>query len=214
MEQKKNKPVDSPFIQQKLKTWNLKLSKKGIAIVYLVSGCIWILIGAIIIIQSNSVIEHTIRYDNETGCKSEWKHPRPCTIEFKLEEKMMSPIFVYYEISGMYQTHKKFIKNRDIKQLMGKDVENSELESRCLNAYTMQEMGFYIENHLLGPKSVARPCGIFARSYFNDTYEIIPTDSEKGPVEISFDDISWSFERDYKFKNYENDKMWTSVEKG
>lgn len=209
-----NRPGDSAFKQQKLKPWNFSLSKRTLAIFYLLSGCIWILVGVIIILESNSVIQYSMRYDNIDECKNEWKHPRPCTLEFKLDQKMQSPIFVYYEINNIYQTHRRYIKNRDIKQLMGKDVDRSDLEDRCIDAVTMQDLGFISQNNLLSPNSIASPCGIYPRSYFNDTYEIFPANSHKAQVEIDSEDISWSFNKEEKFKNNEKNKMWISVEKG
>lgn len=212
-EEKPNKPSSSAFKQQKIKSWAINLSPKALGIFYIVAGCIFLMIGIIIMVESNDVIEHKMRYDNKDACEVHWKHPESCTLKLHLSEKMESPIFIYYEISNMYQNHRQYNKNRDIEQLMGNSRSKNDIKPNCFPVSTIRDLGLYIDNPHLSPKSVASPCGLIAKSKFNDTYSIAPTDPKKDPVKISFNDISWSFDRNDKFKNHDRTtKMWTDIE--
>ncbi len=52
----------------------------------------------------------------------------------------------------------------------GKDKENLD----CDGALTNKEMGktISVTNQPLDPKANANPCGLIAKSYFNDTYSL------------------------------------------
>lgn len=212
--QKLNKPSSSAFKQQNLKSYKFSISKKCLGLFYCIFGILSLLISAVLISQSNSVIEHKIRYDDRSECNVDWEHPKACTIEFEINDKMLQPIFIYYEITNFYQNHRRYIKSRDIQQLMGEDVSKSKAKPRCYPAVSVEEMGLFVNNPRLSPRSLASPCGLVARSYFNDSFSIFPKDSDRKKVKISFRDISWDFDRQFKFKNHDSHLMWTDVEEG
>jgi hypothetical protein len=113
----------------------------------------------------------------------------------------------------MYQNHRRYNKNRSSEQLMGNTLSKDDIKPSCYPVSTVRDLGLYIENPNLSPKSVASPCGLIAKSKFNDTYSIIPRKPNKDIIRISFNDISWSHDRNDKFKNHHLEtKMWTSVE--
>lgn len=211
--EKPNKPGNSALKQQKLKSWSFKMSKIVLGLFYIFCGSFFLIIGSVIISESNSVIEHKLRYDNVDACKADWKLRPLCTIKLELDEKMPSPVFVYYEITNMYQNHRKYNKNRDIRQLMGKTQSKSEIDSYCDPVKTMGDLGFIINNYYLNAKSVANPCGLMAKTLFNDTYTINPVTSRISEVKISFDNLAWETDKDEKFKNNDNMHLqWTDVE--
>ena len=53
----------------------------------------------------------------------------------------------------------------------------------------------------------AIPCGLVAKSYFNDTFELIHMDKDESghekenPVSINTKSIAWSSDLDFKFSN-------------
>lgn len=55
----------------------------------------------------------------------------------------------------------------------------------------------------LDPDAVAIPCGLIAKSVFNDTYELNRNEdfSNSGSVAIDDSDIAWKSDVDFKFKN-------------
>lgn len=210
---KPNKPKDSPFKQQKLKSWNLKMKKEALGWVYIGAGLFFIVIGSLIIVQSNGVIEHKLRYDNIDECKVVLNAPVTCTILLDLDSEMKSPIFIYYEISNMYQNHRRYNQNLDILQLMGNTRSVGEIDSNCSPIKTVHDLDFPVNNPQLAPNSVANPCGLVAKSVFNDSYFI--SSANLGAVRVQFNDISLSVDRDEKFKNNDHVGLqWTDVENG
>ena len=212
---KPNKPGDSAFKQQRIKSWNITMSKKSLSLFYISCGVTFLLIGSLIVVESNKVIEHKLRYDNLDECKAHWLSPSICTLKLNLPEKMTSPIFVYYEISNMYQNHRRYNKNRDSLQLMGNTRSKSDISQDCSPVKTMGQLGLVIDSTVLSPQSVANPCGLIAKSVFNDTYTISPSDTSARPVDISFKDISWKIDREEKFKKNDHPEVqWLDVKDG
>ena len=73
----------------------------------------------------------------------------------------------------------------------------------------------------LDPDAPAFPCGLVAKSYFNDTFEIWTTNESTGAAEtnitISDRDIAWESDVKYKFANLGDgweSKQWTDVTNG
>lgn len=67
---------------------------------------------------------------------------------------------------------------------------------------------------LLKPDDPAIPCGLVAKSFFNDTYTI--TYPNGSPVTIDSSSIAWDSDVEYKFKNIEKNlpagKSWEDVQ--
>lgn len=66
----------------------------------------------------------------------------------------------------------------------------------------------------LDKKAPAIPCGLIAKSLFNDTYSI--KDSNSKTVDINEKDIAWETDKEYKFKNTKDgsapdSKKWDEV---
>jgi len=51
----------------------------------------------------------------------------------------------------------------------------------------------------LSPLNPAVPCGLIAKSFFNDKYELRKVDNTRIPINET--DIAWSNDRLYQFKN-------------
>ncbi len=73
----------------------------------------------------------------------------------------------------------------------------------------------------LNPEDPATPCGLVAKSFFTDTYNL--TDATNTPVKIEDDKgIAWESDIEYKFKNIKNppsgktwqDVQWINMENG
>ena len=90
----------------------------------------------------------------------------------------------------MYQNHRKYNKNRDTLQLMGNTRTESEIDPSCDPIKRIEDLDLNINNPQLSPKSIANPCGLIAKSIFNDTYRIISISPKKSEIKISFNEIS------------------------
>ena len=81
----------------------------------------------------------------------------------------------------------------------------------------MGDLGFDIEDRHYGKElsdgKVANPCGLMARSLFNDTYILYKKNGD-GSFDIKDDDIAWEIDKDEKFSRVDEykEKSWTDVE--
>lgn len=79
-----------------------------------------------------------------------------CTVNLTIPEKMVAPIYFYYQLTNFYQNHRRYVKSRADSQLQG-DLSGS--TSACdplING---------------GPNSLPiYPCGLIANSFFNDNF--------------------------------------------
>lgn len=67
-DEKKNKPRDSPFVQQSMKGYRPLPTVLSAVLIFSGIGLFFILIGSVILAYSLKIIEHTIRYDNVGNC--------------------------------------------------------------------------------------------------------------------------------------------------
>lgn len=102
---------------------------------------------------------------------------------------------------------------------MGNELGVSEL-SDCDPIITNANLGKdeSVDKSALDPNAPAFPCGLVAKSYFNDTFEIWTTNESTGDAEtnitIADNDIAWESDVKYKFKNLGEgweSKQWTDV---
>ena len=101
----------------------------------------------------------------------------------KIDKKMESPVFVYYQLDNFYQNHRRYVKSRDYLQLMGDKRELKDIEQNCdpisQNKH-LKNMGItksFNKKRDLPEDGRAIPCGLIAKSYFNDSYSF--SDAEK-----------------------------------
>jgi hypothetical protein len=169
-------------------------------------------IGLVIVEDTNKVHEVSTRYDNVDDCEADWINPRVCKVTLDVDHDLDSPIFVYYEIRNMYQNHRLYTKSRDPMQLMGHSRSKSDVESNCQPIVTMNDLELEVDIPYTNGQ-VASPCGLIAKSYFNDTFSLLKPHSHE-VVNIHQDDIAWSVERDDKFIHQDDwkQKQWVDVE--
>ena len=75
-------------------------------------------------------------------------------------------------------------------------------------------MKLSVDKTPLVPDEPAFPCGLVAKSYFNDTFEIWTTGDDPTNITIADNDIAWESDVKYKFNNLGDgweSKQWTDV---
>ena len=210
-----NKPPNTPLRQQKLKGWSFKYSSRSRGILYLVVGVLFILMGSLIISASNSVIEHKKRYDNVKGCEA--NKGESCQIEFDISSHMDSKVLLYYGISNMYQNHRKYTNSFSVDQLLGDNLSKDEIKTSCYPVTEIKDLHNYHSEaypYNLTGSDIANPCGLIAKSYFNDEFILIGENNKR--VNISEGNIAFYTDRHEKFKNKTSTekKRWTDVTNG
>ncbi|CAK8542865.1 unnamed protein product [Lathyrus sativus] len=186
------KPKYSRFSQQELPAWQPILTPGWVISIFTFIGLIFIPIGVASLFASERVVEVPFRYDDQC-LPSLYSHDamayikddrinKTCAVKFTVKNRMKAPIYVYYQLGNFYQNHRRYVKNRDDKQLRSK-ADANEVSSCHPEAYTPS-----------GQPIV--PCGLIAWSLFNDTYRI--SNNNKDLV-INKKNIAWKSDQKAKF---------------
>ena len=219
IEQKYEALKNSKFKQAKLPGWRPVSSIKKTTIIFFVFGGIFIILGIIVLIVCNQVEEVSVRYDDK--CKKQKKEENEtCTITFNIEEKMEKTIMIYYELRGFYQNHRRYVKSKSDDQLNGKYISLAEMKDKqdCDPVITNADMNkkrAYNDTGDLNPNDIAIPCGLIAKSFFNDNYinwKIVKKNDELDYFSPNETGIASEADKEIKFKNYNLSLQWMNME--
>lgn len=211
--------LNSNFKQQKLSAWRPVPTIASTTITFIVFGIVFIIIGVIVLIFSNEIVDQDLRYDLLCTVNSS------CDLKFTLKEKMKAPVMVYYQLNNFYQNHRRYVKSKSNSQLSGDILTPDQIEADCdpvfknkhLNVdtaynfykYDPVEKDKYVPPKL-NPEEAANPCGLIAKSLFNDTYNLT-----SGVEDIFIDEtgIAWQSDIDLKYEYPDNYKevLWTDT---
>jgi len=204
---------NSKFKQQKLPGWRPVPTIASTTIIFICFGIVFILLGTLILIFSNKIIEIKKRYDDLPECKDS----DICNITIPIEQDMERTIMVYYQLNGFYQNHRRYVKSKSDVQLNGKTMTLEEMKKsqECDPVVTNEEMGFpegtkSLTGIPLNMKDLAVPCGLIAKSYFNDEFIDWKVDGEN--ITVNEKDIAWSADKELKYKNTDDlSKQWINI---
>jgi len=178
------RPENTAFKQQRLKAWQPILTPKPVILSFIILGIVFIPIGVGVVISSNDVIQVDQRYDDICNVG------QVCSISIIIPTKMEPPVYLYYRLENYYQNHRRYVKSRSDDQLRGL-VQSASDVSDCdpviaENGSTEQDMVYF-------------PCGLIAKSLFNDTFALF--DGNGNPVPLKKEGIAWPSDREKKFRN-------------
>ena len=177
-----------------------------------ITGAIFMFIGIIIFLFSKKIKQIEIRYDDNENCQI----GTTCDIKFNIPFDMQKNIFVYYRLKNFYQNHRRYIKSKSSKQLKGNFLKEDEIKNDCepiiLNKDIYLGVKSYDNSITLNPDDVAHPCGLIAKSFFNDTYNIKKQGGNEAII-ISKNGIAWSVDKNnYKNSENSNEHQWLDIE--
>ncbi|XP_024377251.1 ALA-interacting subunit 1 [Physcomitrium patens] len=193
------KPKYTKFTQQELPACKPLLTPGWVMATFMVVGIIFIPIGAVTLLASNSVVEVVHRYDLEclpSTLATQADRVRyiqdssidhSCTVTLNIPKRMEPPVYVYYELTNFYQNHRRYVKSRNDQQLRGDSV--SSLDA-CKPLATTP-----------GGQTIV-PCGLIAWSLFNDTFLFNPTQAAPnaiGSITVEKTGIAWKSDVTSKF---------------
>lgn len=170
--------------------------------------------GAIILKETVDVVEVATRYDDIDECRADWRYPSICIIDIDVNYFMNSPVFIYYEVRGMYQNHRRYAKSRDVQQLLGHDRAKHQINDYCEPVVDMSDLGLMTDLDL-STNDPANPCGLIAKSFFNDTYRLYEPGGNR-EVDIKEHGIAWDSDKEEKFDKLDTwqEDQWVNVENG
>ena len=182
---------------------------------FLFSGMIFVLVGALLLYFTTKIKEFVIRYDDIPACNNVLQSPvdNTCQVEIDLTDTYEPPVMVYFQLENFYQDHRRYIKSRSISQLQGNILTTSQISSDCDPIVTVQDLGIYrtIGGNILNSTDPANPCGLIARSLFNDTFVLSQNNSL---IPINENNIAWDSDKKGRYVNSLNytQVQWTDVE--
>ncbi|XP_024368756.1 ALA-interacting subunit 1 [Physcomitrium patens] len=186
------KPKYTKFTQQELPACKPLLTPGWVMATFMVVGIIFIPIGAVTLLASNSVVEVVHRYDMEClpstlATKADRVSyiqnsavDHSCNVTLTIPKRMKPPVYVYYELTNFYQNHRRYVKSRNDQQLRGDEV--SSLDS----CKPLDKVG----------NQTIVPCGLIAWSLFNDTYSFT---TASGGILVEKTGIAWKSDVQSKF---------------
>lgn len=199
----------SNFKQQRLPAWRPVPTIMCTTIIFTSFGVIFIILGIVILVYSSKVVEISKEYGSDVSIGNTG------TISLTIEEDMDAPIMVYYQLDGFYQNHRRYVKSKSDDQLHGESFTYTEMKDNgdCDPVISNEEMGQVMSftGKALEPNELAVPCGLIAKSYFNDIYTKWQKQDGR-EIYVNENDISWSADKEIKFKNTNNlDKQWINM---
>ena len=198
----------SAFKQQKLPAWQPILTAGTVLPTFFLIGIAFIPIGFGLLLSSNQVKEKVIEYthcvssDPEHNGKmcsevigANYNAECKCSLNFTLTENFDRDVYIYYGLTNFYQNHRRYVRSRDDKQLLGN--LGSRVDEACVPYATID-----VEN---GQKTIV-PCGAIANSIFNDTFALSYKDLNRmrkdfSPIKLTKTGIAWATDKSSKFRN-------------
>ena len=217
-------PEDTPFKQQRLPAWQPILTPNWVIGTFLIVGCVFMPIGGAIYAASSSVQEVRIEYGDFPVCKNAPPAGTPTnSVQFVVSKDMKTPL-VYYELSNFYQNHRRYVTSRSDGQLRAAEdatvfpdfraaVNKAEVQT-CTPLVCSGNAG----NNGCGTSSEAvaangrnnliyYPCGLIARSMFNDTFSRLRLDGGGAEIPLNMRNIAWPSDIEKKFLNPNRERL-------
>lgn len=179
----KNRPNPSRLRQQKLSAWQPILTAYTAIPAIFVTGALFIPVGIVLLLAAESVNEWQFEYSSH--CKAQ-----KCMIDMNLNTPYTGNVYFYYGLENYFQNHRRYVKSRSDKQLLGrlKEIGN--------------ECGPYDYINSSSSRTPVAPCGAIANSMFNDTFKLFrQLDGADELVPFTHENVIWAVDRDTKFKN-------------
>ena len=196
------------FKQQRLPAWRPVPTLCSIIIFYVSFALVFVSLGIVVLVYSSKIVTVETRYD--VNCK-DYKYDK-CTVKPQINQDMKAPIIVYYKLEGFFQNHRRYVKSKSIEQLLGNSWKD---KGECTPIITNKDMGFEENkssisenNDTLSKGEIAVPCGLIAKTYFNDSFKF-----SRGIEEIKVNQNNIAFPKDKElYKNAKKEKQWIDIE--
>jgi hypothetical protein len=193
---------NSRFKQQRLPAWRPVPTILSIIIVFSIFGIVFLVLGIVLLVYSNKVKSVELDY---TDCGN----VTFCSKTMNITETIEGPVFVYYQLNGFFQNSRRYVKSKNIKQLQGDEISEKDDCSPVIYNKDM-DLGdkVSLNNTSLSPNDVAIPCGLMAKTFFNDTYTFSINGTQ---LLVNETGIAFAKDRDLFKKNYNMNKQWMDL---
>lgn len=190
-EKHEKKPEDTPFKQQQLPAWQPVMSPMSVISCLSVVGVVFLILGSVIVVASDSVVSVEVRYDT-LSCPWSQRNSSASNFsclghtDFPVTKTLKAPVFLYYKLDGFYQNHRRYAKSRNDIQLSGTDVGTGDILDCAPFGKITESIPNLGDNQtdLMIPflptdpaassinDVIYSPCGLIAWSMFNDSFSL------------------------------------------
>lgn len=159
---KQELPSDSAFAQQRLLSWHPICTWVWVALTLMLSSAPFLALGFWLEGENDEVVEYRAQYDG-AGADPRYASCQippgssgsgACSITFTVDRLMAAPVFVYYQLTNMYQNHRTYVKSYSNDQLTGSIITDPAKLSHC-------------DPLIERDGKILHPCGLIAQSFFN-----------------------------------------------
>jgi len=185
------RPLDTAFRQQRLPAWQPILAPQMVVILFLVLAVPFLIIGSVVLEESENVVEYVKQYDGSgaedslAACKI--SNAAFCNITFEIKDDMEAPVYLYYELTNFYQNHRRYAKSYEAYQLLGMVYERkSAALSDC-------------EPLTYNGTLTLNPCGLIANTLFNDKITLAGKTGIDSSISLDTTGIAWPSDKSKKF---------------
>lgn len=193
--------------QQALPAHVVTFASRHVLALYFAVALVFIPVGSVVLAASARVRRTaTVSYASRPECEAEGagEDGRVCGVGFVVEDRIPAPSYLYYGLTNFHQNTRKYARSRSDQQLRGLEPKSELFVANCKPALFKpgrRASGFRMEDVLL-------PCGLTARSVFNDTLALCRgaapgagDDVECArPVALRKRGIAWAADRETKFR--------------
>ncbi|EUD65228.1 hypothetical protein C922_04357 [Plasmodium inui San Antonio 1] len=193
---KKNTSLLEKFKQQELNSKQRSWTPIGLIVAYTSISVTFIILGLLFIALSTTRKECRVPYGEQDTDTEAIQLEVTEAFCHGPERPFHKHAYVYYELHNFYQNHKKYLISKSHSQLMGTVYTRPDHLSQC----------FPIAQNREG--KVLHPCGLVARSVFNDTFTLYrdKTHNEEIEMDESKEAITWYSDL-IRFKNPSEEEM-------
>lgn len=168
-------PLVERLKQQELTSYTLTFSPRIIITLYFVIAILFLPLGVAIVAGTSKIHEvpRTVYSGDGRNCEPNVTvsdERNDCAITFNVTETIPPPSYFYYSITNFHQNHRVYAKSRSDIMHLGK-VPTVPLEVDPCEPFLFQNDSSRGENGF-DPSEFRYPCGLTARSFFNDTFKI------------------------------------------
>lgn len=199
------------FKQQIMKAWQPVPTLKSTIILFTILTIFFVVFGVVLLVYSLKVKEYSVRYDDQ--CTT--YNGATCDVKINIKKDMEAPIYLYYELDNFYQNHRRYVKSKNVNQLQGEEVSDLEDCEPITKNKDIDANLKALDGSTLNQNGQAIPCGLIAKSLFNDRYKLYNGQTTSDPVVTIFETgIAWPSDIKHKYKrvaNYQS-RSWTDVE--
>jgi hypothetical protein len=179
------------FTQQRLKAWQPVLAPKWVISIYIVCGAVFTGLGIVMLLTSWGVVEFHYEYTNTPVSEATGTG----YFDIEVDKDLEPPIWLYYQLDGFHQNHRRYIRsiaNAQMQATLPPEIDPTKLGA-CRPWVTTGERVNY-------------PCGLIAKSVFNDSFIVtVKAPSEEAyrivDVDSSAKTIAWASDTEGKFQN-------------